>query len=96
MAVVWEDRWPTLQCGRGRSREATRASLTWDEEELAVNFIPFEVITEILEESARKETYSRGGGGRDSKDGRRIRRSPLRPCPLYLDEVEEDLGEIAR
>ena len=64
-----------------------------DEEELAVNFIPFEVITEILEERpGRKPTP-----GEVEEETRKIAEDPkiLEALPPLPRRGEEDLGEIA-
>ena len=46
MAVVWED----LNCRARKIEGGYESVLNWDEEELIVNYFPFDVMAEILEE----------------------------------------------
>ena len=44
MAVVWED----LNCRARKIEGGYESVLNWDEEELVVNFVPFDDMAEIL------------------------------------------------
>ena len=53
MAVVWED----LNCRARKVDGGYESVLNWDDEELVVNYFPFDVMAEILEERpGRKPT----------------------------------------
>ena len=92
MADAWEDIKNIL---RVRKIEGGYESiLNWDEEELVVNFVPFEIITAILEKTlGRKPTPEEV-----EEEGREIAGDPecaLDTLPPLPRPGEEGIGEIA-
>ena len=88
--VVWED----LNCRARKIEGGYESVLNWDEEELVVNFVPFDDMAEILEEGlGRKPTPEEV-----EEEGREIAGDPecaLDTLPPLPRRREEGIGEIA-